>query len=63
MIGFAVKGWVSSDVPIIDTEQRIYNFGVGGRYKIFEAQNIWVGIDIAKGPEDYAWYIQVGQAW
>jgi hypothetical protein len=63
MIGFAGKGWVSNYSDIIVTEQNIYNFGVGGRYKIFEAQNIWVGIDIAKGPEDYNWYIQVGQAW
>jgi len=63
VIGFAGEGAVSSDVPIIDTEQRIYAYGLGGRYKIFEAQNIWVGIDIAKGPEDVNWYIQVGHAW
>ena len=63
MIGFAGKGWVSSNIPIIETKQSIYNFGLGGRYKIFDAQNIWVGIDIARGPEDFAWYIQVGQAW
>ena len=63
MIGFVGKGWVSSDIPIIDTDQNIRSYGLGGRYKIFDAQNIWVGIDIAKGPEEYAWYIQVGQAW
>ena len=60
---FPGQGLGTSDVPIIDTEQSIYSFGLGGRYKIFDAQNIWVGIDIAKGPEDFAWYIQVGQAW
>jgi len=63
MVGFAGAGYVSSFYPIFDTKQDIYNFGLGGRYKIFEAQNIWVGIDIARGPEDFAWYIQVGQAW
>ena len=63
MIGFAGSGKVSSDLPIFDTEQNIYAFGFGVRYRIFEVQNIWVGIDIAKGPEDYNWYIQVGQAW
>jgi hypothetical protein len=63
MIGFAGKGWTSSYLDFIDTDQNIRAYGLGGRYKIFEAQNIWVGIDIAKGPEDYAWYIQVGQAW
>jgi len=63
VIGFAGEGSVSSDVPIIGTEQRIWAYGLGGRYKIFEAQNVWVGIDIAKGPEDVNWYIQVGHAW
>ena len=63
MIGFAGSGKVSSDLPVFDTEQNIYSYGVGARYRIFEVQNIWIGIDIAKGPEDYNWYIQVGQAW
>lgn len=62
-IGFAGTGSVSSDLPVIDTEQSIYAYGLGGRFKIFEAQNIWVGLDIARGPEDTAWYIQVGHAW
>ena len=63
LIGFAGTGSVSSDLPVIDTEQSIYSYGLGGRYQIFEAQNIWVGIDIARGPEDTNWYIQVGHAW
>jgi len=63
MVAFAGSGSVASDVPIIDTEQSIYSYGLGGRYKIFEAQNIWVGLDIARGPEETAWYIQVGHPW
>jgi hypothetical protein len=63
MLAFAGTGSVSSGLPIIDTEQSIYNYGLGGRFKIFEAQNVWVGIDIAQGPEDTNWYIQVGHAW
>jgi len=26
-------------------------------------QNVWVGIDTARGPEEYNWYIQIGRAW
>jgi hypothetical protein len=63
MIAFTGVGTVSSDIPIIDTEQSINSYGVGGRYKIFEAQNVWLGLDIARGPEDTNWYIQVGHAW
>jgi hypothetical protein len=63
MIAYTGTGKVKSDIPIFDTQQAIYSYGVGARYRIFEAQNIWVGIDIARGPEDTNWYIQVGQAW
>jgi hypothetical protein len=63
VIGFAGTGTVSSKIPGIDTDQGIYSYGLGGRYKIFEAQNVWVGIDIARGPEDTNWYIQVGHPW
>jgi len=63
MIAFAGSGKVNSNTPVFDTEQNIYSYGLGARYRIFEAQNIWVGLDIARGPEEYNWYIQVGQAW
>lgn len=63
VIGFAGAGSVSSNFDFIETDQNIYSYGLGGRYRIFEAQNIWVGIDIARGPEDTYWYIQVGHAW
>jgi hypothetical protein len=63
MVAFAGSGSVASDVPVIDTEQSIYSYGLGGRYKIFEAQNVWVGIDIARGPEETYWYIQIGHPW
>ena len=61
--GFTGSGKVKSDLPVIDTDQSIYSYGVGGRFKIFEAQNVWVGIDIARGPEEMNWYIKVGQGW
>jgi hypothetical protein len=63
MTGFTGAGKVDSDVPIIDTEQNIYSYGLGVRYKIFDAQNVWIGLDIAKGPEDVNWYIKIGQGW
>ena len=63
MIGYTGAGKVNSDIPVIDTKQNIYSYGLGVRYKIFDAQNVWVGLDIAKGPEDVNWYIQVGQTW
>ena len=63
VIAFAGAGDVTSDLPAIDTQQNIRAWGVGGRYNIFESQNIWIGLDIARGPEDTNWYIQIGQSW
>jgi len=63
MLAFAGSGYVASDLPIIDTEQSIYSYGLGGRYRVFQAQNIWIGIDVARGPEDTYAYIQIGQTW
>jgi len=63
LIGFAGVGATASDSLVIDTDQDIYAYGLGARYKIFDAQNVWVGIDIARGTEETNWYIQVGHAW
>lgn len=37
--------------------------GVGFRYLAARRLGIAVGIDVARGPEDTAWYIQMGNAW
>lgn len=60
---FGGLGYTSDDFPIYDNPDSIYNFGVGARYNIFEAHNVWVGLDIARGPEDWNYYIQVGHPW
>ena len=41
----------------------IHSYGAGSRFNIFEDKNVWVGIDVARGPEDWAWYIQVNHPW
>jgi hypothetical protein len=60
---FGGLGFTSDDYPVFENPDSIYNFGVGGRYNIFEAHNVWVGLDIARGPEDWNYYIQVGHPW
>jgi hypothetical protein len=63
MIGFFGKGATDGDIPIFEIEDDIYAGGVGGRFLFKPDENLWVGIDIARGTEDTYWYIQVGQAW
>jgi hypothetical protein len=60
---FGGLGYASDDLLIFDNPGSLYNFGLGGRYKVFNAHNVWMGIDIARGPEDWNWYIQVGHPW
>jgi hypothetical protein len=37
--------------------------GVGMRYMMARKLGMHAGIDVAQGPEDTYWYIQVGSAW
>ena len=37
--------------------------GLGFRYEIARKFGMHVGIDVARGPEDTAVYLQVGSAW
>ena len=45
-----------------DSEDR-WAGGTGFRYQIARVLGMYTGIDIARGPEDWAFYIQVGSAW
>lgn len=60
---FGGIGRTSDRVPLFNNPDSIYNFGIGGRFKALQAHNVWIGVDIARGPEDRAWYIQVGHPW
>jgi len=63
-IAFAGAGFTKNvDQPEFETAQNIKSVGAGARFQALPKQNVWVGLDIAKGPEDYAWYIQIGQGW
>jgi hypothetical protein len=41
----------------------VYNYGTGFRYLIARAFGIRGGIDIARGPDNWAWYITFGHNW
>ena len=63
VLGFAGKGFTSGDTPLFDNPGNIHSFGVGARYQVIESHNVWMGLDVAKGNEDWNWYIQVGHPW
>jgi len=55
--------WLFVVVPKAETLDKIIARGVGGRYLFMPDQGLWLGIDIASGPEATYWYINVGHAW
>ncbi|ULQ54159.1 hypothetical protein [Flavihumibacter fluvii] len=41
----------------------VYNYGGGFRYQIARAFRVRAGIDVAKGPDSWGWYIVFGHNW
>ena len=53
----------SVDFVPSSSDDTVYSRGVGFRYFIARRFGAHAGIDIARGPEDTAFYITFGQAW
>jgi hypothetical protein len=60
---FGGLGSVRVDAVRTETDDAIRTIGIGGRYLALREQDAWVGLDIARGPEDLAFYIQIGSSW
>jgi hypothetical protein len=63
LVGFFGGGGTRGDTRLYADAKGIYAGGIGGRYLYRPQDSLWVGADLARGPEDYAFYIQVGHAW
>ncbi len=60
LVGFAGSGW-TDDAPGFDKEDASVSAGgLGFRYLVASALGLQTGVDVAKGPEQYALYIVVG---
>ena len=62
ILGFGGAGRTTA-IGSDDSITTVYNKGLGLRYFIARRFGAHVGFDIAKGPEDTAFYIQFGHAW
>jgi hypothetical protein len=63
IVGFVGFGATDGDLPRFESRDDLWTGGVGGRYLFAADLGLWIGADIARGPEDDVWYIQVGHAW
>lgn len=63
VVGFAGAGMVNSKLSALQTQDDIVTYGIGGRYLFIPDQELWLGLDIARGPQDLYGYITVGHVW
>jgi hypothetical protein len=62
-IGFLGIGVAANKFSDMDQAPSRATQGVGFRYMMARKLGMHVGIDVAQGPEDTYWYVQVGSAW
>ena len=63
VLAFTGEGFTDERSILDETEDEIDAYGIGFRYQLLPAQNVWVGLDLARGPEEDAYYIQLAHPW
>jgi hypothetical protein len=63
LILFGGVGRTADSLGDFNESENRWAGGAGFRYLIARVLGMYTGIDIARGPEDWAFYIQVGSAW
>ena len=62
VVAFGGVGVARLDEPF-DHDKTAGAGGIGFRYELASKFGLHVGIDVARGPEETAVYLQVGSAW
>ena len=63
LLGFVGSGWAVNSARELALDSAEISKGFGFRYLLARLYGLRVGIDVARGPEEWAFYIQVGNAW
>ena len=63
VLGFIGVAATRGDVRQYEDESGIVAGGLGGRFLFRPQDNLYVGADVARGPEDRVFCIQIGHAW
>ena len=63
IVGYGGIGWASRNIDDFDDGQSAWNVGTGFRYLIARVFGLKMGLDVAKGPEDWAVYVVFGSSW
>ena len=62
-VAFAGVGRAADSIGELDSARSRWAGGVGVRYLIARLLGLQVGLDVAKGPEEWTFYLQTGSAW
>ena len=60
---FGGGGRAAESLDALSDAEVANSYGTGFRYLIARRYGMTMGIDVARGPEDTAWYIQAGSSW
>ena len=63
LLGFTGMGRAFDSIENMKSDEIVWNAGGGFRYLIARALGLKVGADIARGPEDWEFYVTIGTAW
>ena len=63
LIGFLGAGRAWGSISGFDDANTVTAWGAGFRYLVARRLGIYMGVDLAKGPEETAIYVQAGSAW
>ena len=63
VVGFGGLGITYKDLSSMEEGATAWNAGVGFRYLIASLLGLKMGIDVARGPENWAFYVVFGSSW
>lgn len=63
LVGFGGVGATTFTIRDRTSRKSAYNAGLGVRYLVARLFGLYMGLDVARGPEDWAFYLQFGSAW
>jgi len=62
-LGFTGIGTAFRSVDNLKFDELVWNAGGGLRYLIARSLGLKIGADLARGPEDWAFYVAIGTSW
>lgn len=63
VVGFGGVGWTSDDLAELTDDQGLWAGGTGFRYLVARKYDMRLGLDVARGPEEWACYVTLGTGW